>query len=356
MTETNIITAQPVTVSLADLQSGACDEMLPDAFGPESLGIIVVKGLPAKFKDLRTKVLSSASHLAALPADKLKALEDPTAHWLNGWSLGKEVLSNGLPDDMKGSYYVNCSFYGYPGLNGPPKELLKGYENYREYTNPGIWPSEEDLKGFERDLKELCKLMIGVAETVAEAVDRLFGGKLEGYPEGYLKHIVRTSTTTKARLLHYFAPTEDMVKAANARGDDSWCGEHFDFSCLTALTSALFADETDPQNLACPPGSSLLELPGSPDPNAGLYIRDRRGRAVKVAIPRDCLAFQTGSALQEATSNKFKAVPHYVRGSNVANICRNTLAVFCQPSLHEPVGPRFKDFATYSKKILEEIH
>lgn len=356
MADNPIATANPVTVSLAELKSGSCDSMLPDAFGPESLGIIVVNGLPEKFKALRSKVLSSASHLAALPADKLKALEDPTAHWLNGWSLGKEILSNGRPDDMKGSYYVNCSFHAYPGANGPPKELLKGYENYREYTNPGIWPSEEDLKDFEKDLKELCSLMISVAEDVADAVDRLFGGKLEGYNEGYLKHIVSTSTTTKARLLHYFAPTEEMVQAAQAEGDDSWCGEHFDFSCLTALTSALFADETDPRNLDAAPGSSLVELPTSPDANAGLYIRDRRGVAVKVAIPKDSLAFQTGSALQEATSNKFKAVPHYVRGSNVANICRNTLAVFCQPSLHEPVGPRYKDFATYSKKILEEIH
>lgn len=346
----------PVSVSLSDLVSGASDPLLPNAFGPESLGIIIVKDLPSNFLELRSRVLSSASHLAALPKEKLEQLEDADSHWLNGWSLGKEKLANGVPDDLKGSYYVNCSFYAYPDYNGPPAELLKGYESYREYTAPGLWPAETDIPSFEKDLKELCNLMIGVAAQVAEAIDRLFGGKLDGYPEGYMKHIVCSSTTTKARLLHYFPPSEDQIAAAANQSDDSWCGEHFDFSCLTALTSALFADETDPLNQAAQPGENLRELDQSPDPDAGLYIRSRLGKVVKVKIPRDCLAFQTGSALQEATSNKFKAVPHYVKGSNVPNICRNTLAVFCQPSLHEPVGPNFKDFASYSKQILENIH
>jgi len=38
----------------------------------------------------------------------------------------------------------------------------------------------------------------------------------------------------------------------------------------------------------------LDELRESPDPDAGLYIRARSGRIVKVAIPKNCLAFQTG--------------------------------------------------------------
>jgi hypothetical protein len=38
----------------------------------------------------------------------------------------------------------------------------------------------------------------------------------------------------------------------------------------------------------------LEELESSPDPDAGLYIRARSGRIVKVAIPKNCLAFQTG--------------------------------------------------------------
>lgn len=46
-------------------------ETLSEAFGPSSLGIIVVKDLPPKFKDLRAQVLSNASYLAALPEEEL---------------------------------------------------------------------------------------------------------------------------------------------------------------------------------------------------------------------------------------------------------------------------------------------
>lgn len=353
MGQQKIIETSPVVVSLSDLVSGKADIVLPDAFGADSLGIIIVKDLPSEFQTLRSKVLSSASHLAALPKEKLAQLEDPDSHFLNGWSLGKEILSNGIPDNFKGSFYTNCSFYGYPDGN-LPKESLKGYESFTSYIAPGIWPEENDIPGFQENLKALCKLMIGVAEEVARAVDRLFGGKLEGYPNGYLEHVVSTSTTTKARLLHYFPPP---VNTDALNKDDSWCGEHFDFSCLTALTSAQFVDESDEANKSILPGQTLKELPKSPDSSSGLYIKNRKGAVVKVNIPKDCIAFQTGSALEEVTSGRFKAVPHYVQGSKIGQtISRNTLAVFCQPSLHEPVGSNFKDFATYSEYILKSIH
>lgn len=35
-----------------------------------------------------------------------------------------------------------------------------------------------------------------------------------------------------------------------------------------------------------------------PDPAAGLYIRDRRGRLIKVNIPADHVAFQMGESMQ----------------------------------------------------------
>lgn len=103
---------------------------------------------------------------------------------------------------------------------------------------------------------------------------------------------------------------------------------------------------------------TLKELPTSPDPTAGLYIQSRSGETVQVKIPRDCIAFQTGEALQRITKGKFRAVPHYVRGvrPGVANgedeggkIARNTLAVFTQPNLDEIVdseqGITFGEFA-----------
>jgi hypothetical protein len=59
------------------------------------------------------------------------------------------------------------------------------------------------------------------------------------------------------------------------------------------LTPAMFVNEEglkfEPLNFKI-----LEELEGSPDPDAGLYIRARSGKIVKVTIPRHCLAFQTG--------------------------------------------------------------
>lgn len=103
---------------------------------------------------------------------------------------------------------------------------------------------------------------------------------------------------------------------------------------------------------------TLAELPASPDPTAGLYILSRSGETVQVKIPRDCIAFQTGEALERITKGKFKAVPHYVRGVRPGfggseleghRIARNTIAVFTQPNLDEIVdvgqGISFGEFA-----------
>lgn len=45
--------------------------LLEDAFGPASLGIIVVKDLPSKFHELRHRLLSYSSALGNLPQNEL---------------------------------------------------------------------------------------------------------------------------------------------------------------------------------------------------------------------------------------------------------------------------------------------
>lgn len=61
-----------VSVSLEELQNETVSlETLEEAFGPDSLGIIIVSGLPEKFKELRTRLLSLSSHLANLPDHEL---------------------------------------------------------------------------------------------------------------------------------------------------------------------------------------------------------------------------------------------------------------------------------------------
>ncbi|KAI4121065.1 MAG: hypothetical protein LQ347_006967, partial [Umbilicaria vellea] len=160
---------EAVTVSLDDLKSGSLPfETLEEAFGPSSLGILIVKELPSTFVPLRLKLLSYASHLANLPAKELApdALSCPAAKYLVGWSHGKEALRSGHYDTLKGSYYVNCAFYQDRSLQNAPAD---SFPNFPEYTAPNIWPSEELLPGFRDTFEELCTLIIDTAVLVAKA-------------------------------------------------------------------------------------------------------------------------------------------------------------------------------------------
>lgn len=244
--------------------------------------------------------------------------------------------------------------------------------DFPEFTAPNVWPSEKSLPGFQDIFEELCILIIDTAVLVARACDRYAQVYVEDYQSGYLEHIVKTSMTTKARLLHYFPP--DPIVTTNGDTDisadppasessehDSWCATHIDHGCLTGLCSAIYVNES-----ACLPSSSssktdmqpsslpiLPTLASPPDPDTGLYIHARDSSITKVSIPHDCLAFQTGEALQVITGGKFRAVPHFVRAAGRSTgelkIARNTLAVFTQPGLKELVdrekGITFGDFS-----------
>jgi len=274
---------------------------------------------------------------------------------LTGWSLGKETLKNGQVDTLKGSYYANCAFYVDPSLScaAPTDEFSE--ETFPEYLSPNIWPDEATLPGFKQTFEGLCRLIIDVAVLVARACDSFAEKDIEGYPAGYLEKMVGSSTTTKARLLHYFPEEPSSSKpGAEDADEDDWCATHLDHGCLTGLTSAMFVDEAQSspatarfEEAVLPPTlAPLAELDASPDPAAGLYIKSRGGETVQVRIPRDCIAFQTGEALERMTAGRFRAVPHFVRGvrpgtgagaAGGSRIARNTLAVFTQPNLGEEV-------------------
>ena len=94
----------------------------------------------------------------------------------------------------------------------------------------------------------------------------------------------------------------------------------------------------------------------SPSPQSGLYIRSRGGELTKVSIPPDCLAFQTGEALELATNGRLRATPHCVRvgaGAGVENVSRETFALFMQPDTEQLVGPA-ETFGQFSKRIFDE--
>ena len=236
---------------------------------------------------------------------------------------------------------MNCAFYQESSLDSAPSD---GFPDLPQYTAPNIWPNAEKLPTFRPSVESLCSLIIQTATLVARACDKYAEANITDYKPGYLQRVVETSLTTKARLLHYFPSpspeTKPETPSQSEETDDDWCATHIDHGCLTGLTSAMFLDES----------KDLSELPQSPDPAAGLYIRSRTGEIVKVNIPKDCLAFQTGEALQLITRGKFRAVPHFVKGAKCdgeGKIARNTLAVFTQPNLGEEVesGLTFADFA-----------
>ncbi len=344
------------TVSLADLSAGTVAfDTLKQAFGESSLGILVVNDLPARYHVLREKLLSYSSYLAQLPERDLNALADAASHYEIGWSHGKEALKDGRYDTMKGSYYVDCQsfFLENPVVPAAGKGVTRG-------AGTNLWPSENRMPGFRATFEELCILLIEIGVLVARAVDQYASKHIPGYQHGYLEQIVRTSHTPKARLLHYFPPTDESDSPSTSSPntsdseDDSWCASHLDDGCLTALTSAMYIDESSP----LPPlttGSlpSLPVLSTSPDPKAGLYVHSRGGKVVKVDIPTDCIAFQTGEALQMITDGRFKAVPHFVRGpSTSSRVARNTLALFMQPDIDEVID---KDKGTTYGEFVEMI-
>ena len=332
------------TVSLKDLTEGSVAfTTLEEAFGESSLGILVVNDLPARYHALREKLLSYSSYLAQLPERDLDALTDAPSHYEIGWSHGKEALKDGQYDTMKGSYYVDCQsfFLENPVVPAPGKPATRG-------AGTNLWPPETAMPGFRATFEELCTLLIDIGVLVARAIDVYANKHIPHYQHGYLEHVVSTSHTPKARLLHYFPPTEALsppsspsAKSPNTSDseDDSWCATHLDDGCLTALTSALYIDESNPlPPLTAGPFPTLPILPKSPDPKAGLYIRSRGDKVVKVDIPTDCIAFQTGEALQMITDGRFKAVPHFVRGpSGLTKVARNTLALFMQPDIDEVI-------------------
>ena len=243
-----------------------------------------------------------------------------------------------------------------------------------------VWPPERLLPGFRQIFEELCTLIIDSAALVARACDRYALAKINDYESGYLERVVRKSTTTKARLLHYFsAPVAPLPHdAANLQDPadtveaveenlDSWCATHIDHGCLTGLTSAMYIDESanSPAVKESTVNGEPTSLPPLPflarplDPSSGLYVRSRTGAITKVTIPADCLAFQTGETLQLITGGKFRAVPHFVRAAGKTDgrqIARNTLAVFTQPALGEVVDRKTgKTYAQFTREVADRF-
>ncbi|KAF9915098.1 hypothetical protein BX616_006895 [Lobosporangium transversale] len=340
---------QVVVVDYQDLVSGTdISAKIEEAFGAHEhcLGLLLVSNLPKEYLALRERLLKLASTFAALPEEAKDKTVHAASRYSFGWSCGKEIM-NGKPDVSKGSYYAN------PLMDEPESSKIL-QEQFPEYCHPNVWPSE-DLPELEVAFKELGQFIVELGKQVAKECDKLVHSKLPSFSPTHLQDVIRDSKTTKARLLHYY-PQTGTIEGEKRDDMDSWCGWHLDHGSLTGLTSAMYIDESDK--------SEGWKEVSCPDPEAGLYIRNRGQQVVKASIPRDHLAFQTGEALQLATRGLLAATPHCVRGAtppendpkHYATLARNTFAVFMQPSLETIVTEDGRNFGEWTKEVLDRYY
>ncbi|KAK7064573.1 RIC1 domain-containing protein [Favolaschia claudopus] len=334
-----------VTISYNDLVSAplSLSESIEKAFGshPECLGIIIVRDLPPVYASYRERLLKLAHSFAKLDEPVREKYADPQSRYSFGWSHGKEIM-NGKPDLLKGSYYANIN----PLIENPEvsPELR---EAYPEYYNKNIWPNTDEtgVEGFENAFKDLGNFVFKIGCELAVACQPFVSSHLQDTSVS-LPDLIGTSKTSKARLLHYFPPSADTPPTKESDPVDNWCGRHRDHSVLTGLCSAMYLRETE----------SGLETVTSPSPASGLYIWDRGGNLTKVSIPVDCLAFQTGEALEISTGNTLRATPHCVRvgvalGSHT--VSRETFALFMQPDVDQSLSDSCT-FGQFSKRVFDE--
>ncbi|KAI0080012.1 Clavaminate synthase-like protein [Panus rudis PR-1116 ss-1] len=309
--------------------------------GPDSLGIIIVRDLPEKYKAHRERLLKLAYKFAKLDETVRERYADPGSRYSFGWSHGKEIM-NGKPDILKGSYYAN------PVVDEPSvSPALKAA--YPEYYGKNIWPSNDikEVEGFEQAFKDLGRLVFKVGCELATACQPFASSYLTDSSLS-LDKLISSSQTVKARLLHYFPPSPGAPRPAEDEPIDSWCGFHLDHSLLTGLCSAMYLQELGPGEPTIVP---------CPSPTSGLYIKTRGGNLTKVSIPADCLAFQTGEALELATAGRLRATPHCVRvgaaGPGSDKVSRETFALFMQPDVDQQISET-ETFGQFSKRVFDE--
>ncbi|CAI2173841.1 14936_t:CDS:2 [Funneliformis geosporum] len=335
-----------VIINYTDLVNNIdLSDAVEEAFGskPHCFGILLVENLPKSYINKRARLLRLASVFADLPDEVKEKVVDEQSYYVTGWSYGKEIF-DGKKDTSKGSYYGNPKV-DFPNVT---KEQLK---EFPMYCHPNIWP-KEDLPELEVAFKDLGCFIIDVGKLVARACDSFVSTRLPKSESNYLERIINESQAIKARLLHYFPIKETDQKNVSKDIDDSWCGWHVDHSSLTGLTSAMYVDERDP---------SYPEIE-CPDKRTGLYIKNRNNEIIKPSVPKDCLVFQLGEAMQLASAENLRATPHMVMGISPDSksdiplnfIARNTFAVFMQPSLGEKVGDI--TFAEFGRNVIKEHH
>ncbi|KAH7686590.1 Isopenicillin N synthase-like protein [Dioscorea alata] len=282
------------------------------------------------FPTLRENLLSLSARVASLPEDVKRDLEDPESSYCLGWSHGREKLESGKLDTFKGS------FYGNPILDEPTTDvsLLKRYPSY---CRANKWPSIA-LPELEVAFKGLGKLILDVGLMLAYHCDRYVSKSIRMHDDEGLEQTLQRSRCHKGRLLYYF-PRQWSESKEDTSSMSSWCGWHTDHGSLTGLTCGMFM--RNGVRIACP------------DSAAGLYIKTRNDRIVKVVFGEDNLAYQIGETTEILTRGLLCATPHCVRapkGENASGVDRSTFALFMQPDWDEIL--RFPSEVHHHKELI----
>eukprot|EP01083_Nonionella_stella_P205110 747235_1 len=368
-----------VTISYDDLlhqsnENKNIPQRIGEGWGVNGLGIIAVTGIP-KYQELRAKLLRLSYRLATeTPKEVLEsdALTIPESFYSVGWSHGKEKVEGDKYDTAKGSFYANpitddvvqdiirrdFNFDDTDNNNDSNSEISNEEQNRLKLTkqkqieefqklakdnpafyHPNVWPDDDTfgLPELRSTLKEMGMLIRDIGMLVGKSADQYVVSQCPGYTSGKLETIIRTSLCAKARLLHYFPTDEDATTVAAATATatmdekkeptdfdfSSWCGWHNDHCSMTGLVPAIYINAKGEETVC-------------PDPDAGLYIKSRKGNLIHVKIPSDSLAFQIGETTQIHTGGILQATPHAVRGCNpnmtgCKGLSRESFAVFMEP-------------------------
>jgi isopenicillin N synthase-like dioxygenase len=298
-----------VTVEYSDLVDGKMNVMplILEAFGPDGLGVIAVRGIP-EWRPLVEETIPLAHKLICLPAEVLKSLEHPDSLFNSGWSYGKEKLGD-KPDTKKASYYFNP-------LSDDPRPETRELHPWALPANR--WPTKH-LPEFEIQSKKLGSVMHSVVIALAQRIDSMeLGTKIAEEMSSSLK--------AKGRMLYYYPLKEEDLAEVQSR-PDGWIGWHNDSGFLTALTPDMYFKH------------STGEVVPNPEPAvAGLWVAARNGELQRVIIPPDCMAIQCGECLQVITGGKLVATPHCVRPPvNTADVSRACMPVFVDSSPEFPL-------------------
>lgn len=282
-------------------------EKLARAFGVDGIGIIGIRNVPG-FVEAKIELLSLAHSLSSLPKQELKELEVPEALYNTGWSHGKEMLKNGIPDWNKASFYFN-PLTDEPGTKEDRRNFPLSYPSNR-------WPKDVCLPSFKSAAKRLGSLMKDVAVDMSKHIDKYVQSINDSYEPGTLYESLVNTEKVKGRLLYYYplVGRDQKEKEIHSRSEDSWISWHNDSGFLTCLSGGLFLE----------PDGTIL--PSSPCDDAGLYVVDRNDEVQQIKLPSDCMGIQIGECTQILTGGAVIATPHCVKGA--PGVARTSFACF----------------------------